>query len=122
MDFVLLDLIRLSQNRIVLCDCHLTVEEAEKYTEASRIVFLIKEPLNLIEDYCDRPDHQGFCGYINSASDIEKAKATCNAALRALNEKRYHDIRTSSYLWIERSENSTADETVRKVERHFGLA
>ena len=122
MDFVLLDLIRLSQNRIVLCDCHLTVEEAEKYTEASRIVFLIKEPSNLIEDYCDRPDHQGFCGYINSASDIEKAKATCNAALRALNEKRYHDIRTSSYLWIERSENSTADETVRKVEQHFGLA
>ncbi len=122
LDFVLLDLIRLSQNRIVLCDCHLTVEEAEKYTEASRIVFLIKEPSNLIEDYCDRPDHQGSCGYINSASDIEKAKATCNAALRALNEKRYHDIRTSSYLWIERSENSTADETVRKVEQHFGLA
>ena len=39
LDFVLLDLIRLSQNQIVLCDCHLTVEEAEKFTETSRIVF-----------------------------------------------------------------------------------
>jgi len=28
LDFVLLDLIRLSQNQIVLCDCHLTVEQA----------------------------------------------------------------------------------------------
>ena len=44
LDFVLLDLIRLSQNQTVLCDCHLTVEEAEAITEASRIVFLIKEP------------------------------------------------------------------------------
>lgn len=39
LDFVLLDLICLSQNQIVLCDCHLTVEEAEKITEPSRIVF-----------------------------------------------------------------------------------
>lgn len=65
LDFVLLDLVRLSQNKIVLCDCHLTVEQAEKYTEESRIVFLIKEPSNLIEDYCDRPDHQGFRDFIN---------------------------------------------------------
>ncbi len=121
LDFVFLDLIRLSQNEIVLCDCHLTVEEAEKYTEPSRIVFLINEPSNLIEDYCNRPDHQGFSDFINSASDIEKAKATCNATLRALNEKRYNKIKNSNYLWIERKENSTVDETVRKVELHFGL-
>lgn len=122
LDFVLLDLIRLSHNKIVLCDCHLTMEEAEKYTEASRIVFLVKEPSDLIEDYCKRPDHQGFSDFINSASDIEKAKATCNAALKALNEKRYNDIKGSDYLWIERTENSTVNGTVKKVEQHFGFA
>ena len=121
LDFVLLDLIRLSQNKIVLCDCHLTVEEAEKYTEASRIVFLIKEPSNLIEDYCGRSDHQGFNDFINSASDIEKAKATCNITLKTLNEKRCNDIKSSNYLWIERNENSTIGDTVRKVEQHFGF-
>ncbi len=121
LDFVLLDLIRLSQNEIVLCDCHLTVDEAEKFTEACRIVFLIKEPSNLIEDYCDRSDHRGFCEFINSASDIEIAKATCNATLKTLNEKRYHDIRNSNYLWIERTENSTIQDTARKVEQYFGF-
>lgn len=121
LDFVLLDLVRLSQNRTVLCDCHLTVEEAEKYTEASRIVFLIKEPSKLIEDYCNRPDHQGFRDFINSASDIEKAKATCNAALKTFNEKKCNDIKDSNFLWIERTENSTIEETVRKVEQHFGF-
>lgn len=122
LDFVLLDLIRLSQNKIVLCDCHLTVEEAAKYTEASRIAFFIKEPSNLIEDYCNRSDHQGFSDFINGASDVEKAKAVCNATLKALNEKRYNDIKGSNYFWIERTENSTIEETVQKAERHFGLA
>lgn len=48
LDFVLLDLIRLSQSQNVLCDCHLTMEQAEKITEPSRIVFLIKDPTNII--------------------------------------------------------------------------
>ena len=121
LDFVLLDLIRLSQNQIVLCDCHLTVEEADQLTEASRIVFLIKEPSNLVDDYCNRPDHQGFRDFINSASDIEKAKAICNATLKGLNGKRCNDIKDSGYYWMERTPKSTVDETVEKVERHFGF-
>ncbi len=121
LDFVLLDLIRLSQNQIVLCDCHLTLEEADRITDASRIVFLIKEPVNLVEEYCNRPDHQGFRDFINSASDVEKAKTICNATLKALNEKRYRDIKASSYYWIERTPASTVDETVGKIERLFGF-
>lgn len=121
LDFVLLDLIRLSQNQKVLCDCHLTMEQAEKFTEASRIVFLIKEPSNLVEDYCNRSDHQDFSNFINSATDVDKAKATCNATLTSLNEKTYHDIKESGYFWLERTPESTVDETTGKVERHFGL-
>lgn len=121
LDFVLLDLIRLSQNQIVLCDCHLTVEEAEKLTEASRIIFLIKDPSNLVDDYCNRPDHQGFSDFINSTSDIEKAKAVCNATLKTLNEKKCKDIKDSIYYWIERTPESTVADTLEKVERHFGF-
>lgn len=121
LDFVLLDLIRLSQKQIVLCDCHLTMEQAEKITEPSRIVFLIKEPVNIIEDYCNRPDHQGFSDFINSASDTGKAKETCNATLRSLNEKYYSDIKESCYFWIERTSRSTVEKTAGEVERHFGF-
>ncbi len=122
LDFVLLDLIRLSQEQILLCDCHLTVEEAQKLTDPSRIVFLIKDPSDLIEDYRNRPDHQGFNRFINSASDPQKAKATCNATLRSLNEKRIAAIKASEYLWLERTETSRVEDTLRQVERHFGLA
>lgn len=122
LDFVLLDLIRLSQNQIVLCDCHLTMEEVKKYTEPSRIVFLIKEPSNIVDDYCNRPDHQGFRDFINSASDTEKAKVVCNETLKSLNENYYNAIKENDYYWVERTPNSTVDETAEKVERHFGFA
>ena len=122
LDFVILDLIRLSQSQIVLCDCHLTVEEADKLTETSRIVFLIKDPSNLVDDYCNRYDHQGFSDFIHSATDFEKAKETCNATLKSINEKRCTEIKNSNYCWIERTANSTVHDTLGKVESHFGFA
>lgn len=121
LDFILLDLIRLSQNQIVVCDCHLTMEEVQKYTEPSRIVFLIKEPSNIVDDYCNRPDHQDFKGFIESASDVERAKAVCNETLRSLNQNHYNAIKAGDYFWIERTPNSTVDGTVEKVEKYFGL-
>jgi len=122
LDYVLMDLIRLSQDRIVLCDCHLTLEQAEQITDVSRVAFLIREPSNLVEEYCNRPDHQGFANFINSATDVAKAKATCSATLQSLNEKAYQDIKASKYFWLERTPESTVEETLAKVERHFGLA
>ncbi len=121
LDFVLLDLIRLSQNQIVLCDCHLTLDEADKLTEPSRVVFLIKEPSNLVDDYCNRPDHREFRNFIHSTSDTAKAKVLCNATLKSLNEKGYEQIKHSDYFWVERNEHSTVEDSVRKVEQCFGF-
>lgn len=120
LDFVLLDLIRISQNQIVLCDCHLTIEEAEKLTDLRRIVFLIKDPTNIVEDYCNRPDHQDFRDFINSSTCVEKAKSTCNETLKELNIVQYNKIKDSSYFWLERNMDSTVEETVKKVEKYFG--
>jgi hypothetical protein len=121
LEFVLLDLMRLSQHGKVICDCHLTLEQAERFTDPSRIVFLLKEPSNIIEDYCNRPDHQGFSSFIHSATDVEKAKATCNQTLKSLNEGLYQTVKGSRYFWLERTPASTVEDTVQKVEAHFGL-
>ena len=120
-DYVLLDLIRLSQERPVVCDCHMTVEEARRLTDPSRVIFLIRDVSYMIEDYCNRPDHQGFRDYINSASDPQKAKENCNTVLRTLNEQRIADIKASEYRWIERTDASRPEDTLRAVEQHFGL-
>lgn len=120
LDFVILDLIRIAQNGRVICDCHLTMEEAKKITEPSRVVFLIREPSNLVDEYCNRPDHQGFRDFIHRAADYEKAKRTCNETLRSLNCERYNAIKQSGYFWLERDSNRSVGETVALVERHWG--
>ena len=122
LDYVLLDLIRLSQDQIVLCDCHMTVEEARRLTDPSHIIFLIRDVDYLIDDYCNRPDHQGFRNYINSASEPQKAKENCNTVLRSLNAERIAAIKASEYRWIERTDASRPEETLRAVEQHFGFA
>ena len=119
LDFVLLDLIRLSQNQIVICDCHLTVEDAERLTDAARIVFLLHDPTHLIDEYCNRLDHLDFYNFIHSSTDVEKAKMTCNETLKLLNTEYYQKIKSSSYFWLERKEDSTVDATLHSVEQHF---
>ena len=120
LDYVLLDLIRLSRDRIVLCDIHIVAEEALRITDPSRIAFLIRDPKELAEEYSSRPDHQGFHDFIHSASDYEKAKATCNETLYSLNIEHYNYIKNSDFFWLERDENRSVDETVALVEKHFG--
>ena len=120
LDYILLDLIKLSRDRIVLCDLHIVAEEAERITDPSRFAFLIKEPVNLTDAYCNRPDHQPFRDFIHSASDYEKAKAVCNETLYSLNIDRYNYIRNSGYFWLERDDARSVDETAALVEKHFG--
>ena len=121
LEFVLLDLIRLSENKKVLCDCHLTVAQVLAFSEPARVVFLIKDPSNLVDEYSNRPDHQGFFQYLNSATDIEKAKQTVKTTLYELNADRIEEIKSSPFFWIERTTDSTVEDTVASVEKHFGL-
>lgn len=121
LEFVLLELIRLSGNKRVLCDCHLTVAQALAFSEPARVVFLIKDPSNLVDEYGNRPDHQGFFQYLNSATDIEKAKQTVNTTLYELNADRIEEIKRSPFFWIERTTDSTVEDTVASVEKHFCL-
>ena len=120
LDYVLLDLIRLSQDRVILCDIHLIAEDAAKITDPSRIACLITEPTALVDAYISRPDHQPFRDFLHSASDFEKAKATVNETLYSLNIDRYNYIRSSDFFWLERDDSRTVDETVSLVEKHFG--
>ena len=121
LDFVILDLIRLSKDGLIFCDCHLTLELADMLSDPSRVAFMLKEPKDLVEDYCNRPDHQGFSNFIHSATDYEKAKATCNETLMSLNVKHYHDVKNSKFFWVERDNNRSVEDTAELVAKHFGL-
>lgn len=122
MEFILSDLVELSKNQIVVCDLHLTVEEAEKLANQNQVVFLIRENYdNIIDDYCHRPSHIGFNKFIHSSTNPAKAKQNCNEVLRIVNEERCQAIKNCKFLYIERNANSTVENTLKQVEEHFGL-
>ena len=121
LDFVLLDLMRISKDQIVLCDCHLTLEQEAQITDPGHVAFMLKKPENLVDEYCNRPDHQGFSDFIHSATDFEKAKATCNETLLSLNAKYYEDVKASGYFYVDRADGLSVDETVALTAKHFGF-
>jgi len=121
LDFVLLDLMRLSKNGKILCDCHLTLEQASQVTNPARMAFMLKKPENLVEEYCNREDHQGFSNFIHSATDYEKAKTVCNETLLTLNAEFYENVKKSEYFWLERDDTRSVEQTVALVAKHFGF-
>lgn len=56
---------------------------------------------------------------MNSATDIEKAKQVVNTTLYELNADRIEEIKSSPFFWIERTTDSTVEDTVACVEKHF---
>ncbi len=40
------------------------------------------------DGYCNRLDYTGFRDFINSATDLEKAKYACNETLKDINMKK----------------------------------
>lgn len=121
LDFIILDLMQLSVDKPIICDCHLSLEQVRKISDPSRVAYMIKEPKELVEDYCNRPDHQGFSDFIHSATNVEQAKATCNATLLSINEKAYRDIKDSEFFWLERDDSRSVEETMKLVAAHLGL-
>lgn len=121
LDFILMDLIQISKKQPVLCDLHLTPKEADSITVPERIVFLIRDPHNLIDEYCGRPDHADFYQFMNSASDPVYSKGNCSKALEYVHIETYEAIKRSPYFWLERTESSTVEHTVHLVEEHFGF-
>ena len=122
LEFVLLDLIRASADKKILCDCHLTVEQALMFSDPSRVVFLIKDPSNLVDEYRERWDHQGFNQYLNSSSDVDSAKKTVSTTLFELNIGHIEEVKNSPFFWIERTAKSTVPDTLARVEKHLGLS
>ena len=120
--FVLNDIIELSQNNTVVCDLHLSVNEAKQIAYNNQIVFLIRESNDdIIDDYCQRKSHSAFNAFINSASNPIRAKRNCNDVLRKVNSEQCDEIIASDFFWIARNSKSTISDTIKAVEKHFGL-
>ena len=121
LDFVIMDLAILAKDGPVIVDCGITVDQARRLSDVSRTVFLLKEPGNIVDEYCNREDHQSFRYWIHSATDYESAKKLCSDTLTQINSEFRKEVMESEFFWLDRSQGRTAEETLAEVERHFGF-
>lgn len=79
------------------------------------------EPALVIKNYYDREDHRGMLDCIMSLPDPEKTLRNVNDVLIRTTETSPKDIYESGLFYIKRDENSTIEETLSLLEKHFGF-
>ena len=117
----LMTLIKLSEKQKVVVDMHMSVSTAMRITERNRIVFLVTDPERAVRDYCHRPGHQEIYDLIMTLPDPEKSLENLYATIRYGTQKFLDELLQSDAFYIKRDENSTVENTLLQVEKHFGL-
>ena len=119
----LMELIRLSGNQNVAIDMYnMPPNTALALTEPNRIVFLVTSPERLVREYYNRPDHRDIYDCIMGLRNPEAALKNCNRTLAYGCQMFLDELYQSGMYFIMRDENSTVENTLHMVERHFGMS
>lgn len=121
LEMILVDLLRLPSDQKVIVDIHLTPEMAKQITDFERVAFLVAEPDLVIRDFYEREDHREILECIMSLSDPDKTLRNVNNVLVHGVEEDLESVYESGLFYIKRHENSTTEETLSLLERHFNL-
>jgi hypothetical protein len=92
---------------------------ALELTEPNRIVFLVTTPERVVQDYYDRPGHREIYNCIMNLRDPDASLANCNKMLMYGNQLYLDELYQSGLFYILRDDNSTIENTIRLVEKHF---
>lgn len=121
LEMILLDLIFLSQNKKVIVDIHISPKTVLTFTDYNRIAFLLAPPELVVNDYFKREDHRKTYDRIQKLKNPEKTFENMNNMLVYATEKTIREVSDSSLFYLIRNQNSTIQNTLVKLERHFGL-
>ena len=122
LQFSIIELIKLSQNKKVIAD--VWIDDFDFLLEISdreRIACLLAPGETIIRDYYEREDHIDFTNCIKSLKNPEAKFETQNqlfrlGAIEMAKKAELHELFT-----IMRSEQSTVEGTLRLLEEHFGF-
>lgn len=121
LEYMLIELIKLSQTNHVIADLHLPIDLAKEITEYNKVAFLITEPKNVIKDYYQREDHRDIYDLIMTLKDPRKSLNNLHALLEYGTQKYIDELCKSNMFYIMRDNESTVENTLMLLEKHFGL-
>jgi len=121
-EFMLVDLIKLSQDRKIVADVGIPIALLTELSDYNRIACLLASPaLVTCENYGKRGDHKEFLDCILSLREPEKKIAVQDELFRLGVKKVYEDVRAYGLFHIVRTDESTVEDSLARLEAHFGL-
>jgi len=121
-EFALIELIKLSQKGKVIADVSVPIELLVKISDYNRIACMLTAPaLVTCKNYGKREDHREFLECILSLKEPEKKIAVQDELFRIGVEKTYREVREHSLFSVVRDNESTVENTLRLLEKHFML-
>ena len=122
LEFILLELVKLSQNQKVVADLHLPTDLAKEISDYNKVAFLITSPENVVKGYYRRDDHSDIYDLIMSLDDPQTSLDNLHKAMYDGTKRDGEKIKESGCYYIMRDENSTVEKTLAQLEKHFALA
>ena len=120
-EMVLVDLIRLSQDRKVVADVLYSPVYTPELLDPRQIVFLTVDTPLIRKCYFERPEKSGFKDFVARQPLADVYFENIFLSLELANRLARESMQKSGFLTLERTENSTVESTLAAVEAHFGL-
>jgi len=121
-EFMLIELIKLSQHQRVIADILIPAKLLTEIAEHNHIACLLASPgLLNCKNYGARDDHKDFLECLLSLKEPEKKIAVQDELFRLHGEKIRTEAEAYKLFTITRTEASTVENTLSRLEKHFGL-
>ena len=121
-EFAIIELIKLSQKRRVITDIVIPIPLVTEISDYSRIACLMASPeLITCENYGSRDSHKAFLDCLKSLKEPEKKIAVQDELFRIRAEHTFEEVRQNELFTIVRTEESTVENALELLEKHFGL-
>lgn len=120
-DMVLLDLVRLSADRIVVADVLFAPQYTREIIADDHMILLTADRSLIRESYFNRPEKRSFYEFVKAQPLADLYFENILQSLELTNDRGQELMRKTGFKMVERTENSTVQETLRIIEHHFNL-
>jgi len=121
-EFAIIELIKMSQKQKVITDIVIPIPLVAEIADYSQIACLMTKPeLITCENYGSRDSHKAFLDCLKSLKEPEKKIAVQDELFRVRAEQTYDEVKQHNLFSIVRTEESTIENTLLLLEKHFNL-
>jgi len=121
LEYAIIEIIKLAQKNTVIADMWLPCDLAKQIISYNRIACLLASPELVVRDYFERDDHRDIYEAIMRLNDPEKALENTKNVFKYGVQKTIDEVQKSGLFYIMRTEESTVENTLAMLEKHFGL-